>query len=139
LIIVGTESGNVWQAKMTFAMARHALVDLAQVFNTPPRAPATDRLSAQTLKQVRETLATAGLSLRDGAEADLKLAELRRMYEPYVNSMAQFLFMTLPPWMHQTNAMDNWQTSAWERNPMVFASSPAEEISTDYSNEAFLD
>jgi hypothetical protein len=139
LMIVGMESGHVWQAKMTFAMARHALVDLAQVFNTPPSAPLSDRLPAQTLKQMRETLATAGLALREGEEVDRKLAELRRMYEPYVNSMAQFLFMTLPPWMHQTNAMDNWQTSAWERNPMVFASSPAEERSPDYSDEAFLD
>ncbi|MDT4955424.1 MAG: hypothetical protein QOJ02_3562 [Acidobacteriota bacterium] len=135
LIIVGMESGNVWQAKMTFAMARHALVDLAQVFNTPPRAPVPDRLSTQMLKQVRESLASAGLVLRDGEEVDRKLWELRRMYEPYVNSMAHFLFMTLPPWMHQSSAMDNWQTSAWERNPMVFASSPAETRTDDYSEQ----
>ena len=77
LIIVGMESGKVWQAKMTFAMARHALVDLAQVFNTPPRAPLSDRLSTHTLKQMRATLATTGLLLRDGEEVDLKLAELR--------------------------------------------------------------
>jgi hypothetical protein len=125
LIIVGMEGVPVWQAKMTFAMARHALVDLAQVFNTPPRAPDPERLSAHTLQDVRETLTAAGLQPRDGTEVDRKLAELRKMYEPYVNSLAQHLFMTLPPWIHPGNAMDNWQTSAWERNPMVFASSPA--------------
>jgi hypothetical protein len=139
LIIVGLESGPVWQAKMTFAMARHALVDLAQIFNTPPQSPDLERLSPQTLMQVRKTLASAGLVLRDGEEADRKLSELRRMYEPYVNSMARFLFMTLPPWMHQSNAMDNWQTSAWERNPMVFASSSAEERAYDYSKQTFID
>jgi hypothetical protein len=139
MIIAGVESIPIWQAKMTFAMARHALVDLAQVFNTPPRAPEQDRLSTQTLEQVRKTLASAGLVLRDGEEADRKLAELRRMYEPYLNSMAHLLFMTLPPWIHQSNAMDNWQTSAWERNPMVFASSPAEDRAHDSSKQTSMD
>lgn len=127
LLIVGVEHGAIWQAKMTFAMSRHALVDLAQVFNTAPRAPASDRLPPSTLEQMRKNLAAAGVALRDGDEAERKLAELRRMYEPYINSMAEYLFMRLPPWIHPGNAMDNWQTSAWERNPTVFASSPAPE------------
>ncbi|HKQ50831.1 MAG TPA: potassium channel family protein, partial [Pyrinomonadaceae bacterium] len=124
LVIVGVEGGPIWQAKMTFAMARHALVDLAQVFNTPPRAPEPERLPAQTLAQVRANLVAAGASFREGEAADRRLAELRKMYEPYVNSMAENLFMRVPPWVHPGNVMDNWQTSAWERNPAVFASSP---------------
>src|SRR2546427_173974 len=35
LVMVGLEGGCVEQARLTFAMARHAGVDLAQVFNTP--------------------------------------------------------------------------------------------------------
>src|SRR5256885_1357858 len=81
----GIESGPFWQAKMTFAMARHALVDLAQVFNTSPLAPEVDRLQPETLAQMRRTLAAAGLNVRDGDEVAKKLAELCRMYEPYVN------------------------------------------------------
>lgn len=133
LIIVGVEHGPTWQAKMTFAMSRHALVDLAQVFNTAPRAPVSDRLPPSTLEQMRQNLASAGVALHDGEEAERKLTELRRMYEPYINSMAEYLFMRLPPWIHQGNAMDNWQTSAWERNPTVFASSPAPERAEDSS------
>ncbi|HKC62369.1 MAG TPA: potassium channel family protein [Pyrinomonadaceae bacterium] len=139
LVVVGVEDGPVWQAKMTFAMARHALVDLAQVFNTPPRAPDHDRLQSETFTKMRETLKTAGVALRDGTEAEKKLAELRRMYEPYVNSMAKFLFMSLPPWIHPGNAMDNWQTSAWERNPQVFSSSPVPERGYDYSKQSYID
>jgi hypothetical protein len=131
LIIVGVEHAQTWQAKMTFAMSRHALVDLAQVFNTAPRAPDYDRLPPATLEQMRRDLATADVALRDGDEAERKLTELRRMYEPYINSMAEYLFMRLPPWVHPGNAMDNWQTSAWERNPMAFASSPAPERTGD--------
>src|SRR5438067_1989183 len=137
LIVVGVEGGPVWQAKMTFAMARHALVDLAQVFNTPPRAPDHDRLQPETLFKMREIFKTSGVVLRDGAEAEKRLAELRRMYEPYVNSMAKFLFMSLPPWIHPGNAMDNWQTSAWERNPQVFASSPVPARDDDYSKQVY--
>ncbi|HEX8889067.1 MAG TPA: potassium channel family protein [Pyrinomonadaceae bacterium] len=139
LIVVGIESGPFWQAKMTFAMARHALVDLAQIFNTSPRAPEVERLPPETLAQMRRTLAAAGINVRDGQEAEKKLAELRRMYEPYVNSLARYLFMNLPPWIHPGDAMDNWQTSAWERNPTVFASSPAPVQAPDYTKQMPFD
>jgi hypothetical protein len=139
LVIVGIEGGPVWQAKMTFAMCRHALVDLAQVFNTAPRAPDPNRLPPSTLLQVRENLSSSGVNLRASEESLAKLAELRRMYEPYVNSMAEYLFMRLPPWIHPGNAMDNWQTSAWERNPTVFASSPVEVREEDSSKQALPD
>jgi hypothetical protein len=36
LVIVGVKDAPVWQARMTFAIARHA-VDIAQVFRTAPR------------------------------------------------------------------------------------------------------
>jgi hypothetical protein len=139
LVIAGVEDGPVWQAKMTFAMSRHALVDLAQVFNTPPRAPEPDRLPPQTLSQVRANLAAAGAALREDEGAERRLTELRRMYEPYVNSMAENLFLRVPPWLHPGGVMDNWQTSAWERNPTVFASSPAPESANETSKQTLID
>src|SRR6476469_2354331 len=36
LVIVGVGGSSAWQARLTFAMARHAIVDLAQVFKTAP-------------------------------------------------------------------------------------------------------
>src|SRR5262249_58034870 len=36
LTTVGLEGMCQYQARMTFAIARHALVDLSQVFNAPP-------------------------------------------------------------------------------------------------------
>jgi hypothetical protein len=39
IVIAGIDGAPVRQAELTFAMARHALVDLAQIFNTPPCAP----------------------------------------------------------------------------------------------------
>jgi len=115
LVMVGLEGWCVEQARLTFAMARHAVVDLAQVFNTPPHEPA-QRLTDAELPRLRERLAEAGLRLRDGADAAAatqQLAELRRMYEPYVAALARHLAVTLPPWVRQVERPDNWQTSAW--------------------------
>jgi hypothetical protein len=131
LLIIGfKDEPPAWQAKLTFAMARHALVDLAQVFNTPPVPPEHDRLPPFELAHLRKSLAAANLLLRDDEAANRKLIELRRMYEPYVNAMAEYMFMRLPHWIPPAGVVDNWQTSAWERNPNAFASSPAEARTT---------
>jgi hypothetical protein len=100
---------------LTFAMARHAVVDLAQLFRTPPRPLEEDRLPAERLRALRQALRTAGYDVRDGASADDKLAELRAMYEPFVNALADYFLLGLPPVMPREEAVDNWQTSAWMR------------------------
>ena len=132
LVMVGLEGWCVEQARLTFAMARHAVVDLAQVFNTPPHEPA-QRLTDAELPRLRERLAEAGLRLRDGADAAAatqQLAELRQMYEPYVAALARHLAVTLPPWVRQVERPDNWQTSAWGRPqvlPRLGPSRPTDE------------
>ncbi len=132
LVMVGLEGWCVEQARLTFAMARHAVVDLAQVFNTPPHEPA-QRLTDAELPRLRERLAEAGLRLRDGADAAAatkQLAELRLMYEPYVAALARHLAVTLPPWVRQVERPDNWQTSAWGRPqvlPRLGPSRPTDE------------
>ena len=114
LVMIGVDGACRRQAELTFAMARHAAVDLAQVFNTPPAAPAVDRLPPATLANLRARLARAGLRLREAAAADSELADLRAMYEPYVISLARYLTLTLPEWMPAEAQPDNWQTTAWE-------------------------
>ena len=101
------------EAWLTFAMARHTVVDLCQVFEMPPVAPPADRLSTIALGQMRTTLREAGTSVRDDAEADQRLAELRRMYESYVYALSVRLLLPLPPWIPAADARDNWQRSPW--------------------------
>jgi len=115
LVKTGIEGACERQAELTFAIARHAVVDLSQVFGTAPRPPATDRLSSADLRQIRDTLATHGTKLRDGEEADQQLLKLRSMYEPFIYSLATHLSQTLPPWIPQKKGKDNWQTTAWAR------------------------
>ena len=113
LIIVGIEGACEKQAELTFAIARHAVVDLSQVFNTSPRPLAADRLPPAQLQRIRDVLAQHGLKLHDGPEADRRLAELRGMYEPYIHALASYLNQSLPPWIPQKKGKDNWQTTAW--------------------------
>jgi hypothetical protein len=114
LIMTGVEGACERQAQRTFAMARHAIVDLAIVFFTPPHLPKRDRLAPQDLANLRSAMSSTGLKLREGGDADLKLTDLRNMYEPYVCSLAEYFRITVPPWMHPVTYPDNWQMSVWE-------------------------
>ena len=114
LILVGVDGACERQAELTFAIARHAVVDLSQVFGTPPRELPQDRLPASELLRIRDTLAQHGMKLHDGEAADRRLIELRRMYEPYVFALASYLMQPLPAWIPRSKGKkDNWQTTAW--------------------------
>src|SRR5579864_811842 len=115
LVLVGIEGVHPGQAKLTFAMARHAAVDLAQVVNARYDPSAAERLAAEELSGLREALAAAGLRLRDDDYARDKLVKLRSMYEPYVHSTARNLMLTLPPWRQASKGRDNWQAGPWDR------------------------
>jgi len=125
LVMVGVDGVPTWQAQLTFAMARHTVVDLSQIFNSSPREWNDGRLCSEELVRLRRSLAADNVPLREGAGADEQLAKLRQMYEPYVTSLAAHLAMPLPPWIHERDAVDNWQTSAWERNPRKVAETVA--------------
>jgi hypothetical protein len=131
LIMAGVEGACERQAELTFAMARHAVVDLSQVFRAKPREPAHDRLPPERLAALRATVTATGLKLREGSEADQKLTELRRMYEPYIYSLSVYLRITVPAWISPVSRRDNWQTSAWERRSGVFRDIAPKETEVD--------
>lgn len=110
LVGVGIEGIPKWQARMTFAIARHAAVDLTQVLHAPPDRSA-DRLPPDQLEQLRRQLEEAGLKPDRSPGADRLLLELRQSYEPYVVGLANKLKMPAPPWWRATAVKDNWQTS----------------------------
>jgi len=118
LVMTGLEGACERQAELTFAMARHAVVDLSLVFLARPHEPRHTRLSSETFSELCDLLRSKGLNLRNDAEAEERLAELRRMYEPYLHALSLHLNMPIPPWIPQAGQIDNWQASAWvERGP----------------------
>ncbi len=97
LLIAYGEGETKWQAQLTFAIARHAVVDMSQVLKLKPRVPQPDRLRREDLPRVRRLLLECGATGCTDA-GDAKLSELRAMYEPYLESLSRLLLMTLPPW-----------------------------------------
>ncbi|HYU46325.1 MAG TPA: potassium channel family protein [Terriglobales bacterium] len=115
LIMTGVDGIHPDQAKLTFAMARHAAVDLAQVVNAQYSPHDPERNTVEDLKRMREELSQHGVTFYDGPDASERLAELRALYEPYVYALARRLFMILPPWVRPEYKKDDWQGGPWDR------------------------
>ena len=121
LFIAGVKGVDPYQAQLTFAIARHVLVDLSLVLRVPPESAVHDRLSTEQFKRLRELLCEAGLAL-ESDEFEKKYAELRAMYEPFAAGLAKYLLFALPPILSTVHTVDNWQTSPWTpRTPGIGA------------------
>ncbi len=116
-VMVGLEGACARQAQLTFAMARHAVVDLALIFGVTPRWPEPDRLPPAQLANMRARLMAAGLQARTGDDADRKLIELRGMYEPFLFALSKHFHLALPPWIQESAVTDNWQESVSTPEP----------------------
>ena len=115
LSLVAVEGMCEYQARMTFAIARHALVDLSQIFNARPvPMESLDRLPPDTMARLRQQLREHGFIFKDGDEAEKQLTHLRSLYEPYAIALSRFLCMDLPPWVREGVTKDNWKTTAWQ-------------------------
>jgi len=115
-VVTNLEGESVRQAELTFAMARHAIVDLALILHSPPRKPKSDRLLPSDAVVLRSTLVAEGMHLRENLDAVKQLIELRRSYEPFVAALSNRLHLSLPPWIPASAASDNWQVSAWGKS-----------------------
>jgi hypothetical protein len=115
IVIAGIDGIRPEQAKLTFAMARHAAVDLAQVVNASYNAHPPDRLPPDHLERLRKSLLAAGMRIRGDEYADQKIQKLRLMYEPYCEALARRLLLSVPPWIRTEKRKDNWQSGPWDR------------------------
>ncbi len=111
-IIAYGEGETKWQAQLTFAISRHAVADLSEVLGVRPHSPAADRLPQEDLKKVRSLLVECGVAHQNDA-GDLKLKELRRMYEPHLVALSRLLWMPVPSW--GLDAAANSSKTIWGR------------------------
>jgi hypothetical protein len=111
--IAGVERG---QARRTFAMVRHAAVDLSQVLNAKPdkAAKLQEGREGVGLADIAVLLRQAGVGLEVHAVNETRLAGLRASYEPYVHALSARLVMPLPPLLPSGTGPDNWLRSPWE-------------------------
>jgi hypothetical protein len=112
LLIAGVQGREARQAQLTFAMARHAIVDLAQIFSLSPLTDIPDRLPAERYEALYNSLCQSGVSVcRDGRSPE-RLKEMRALYEGYAAALGNYLRMPLPPWIVDQPRRDNWQVVA---------------------------
>ena len=118
LAMVGIEGMRDGQARFTFAIARHALVDLTQIFYSSPQPPLPDRLDEAAFTQLLDSLTALGMPLvPDAASAEATLRTLRSAYEPFAFALSRRLLLSLPPWIPDAGHQDDWQTSPWDSLP----------------------
>ena len=125
LLIAGVKGHEARQAQLTFAMARHALVDLSQIFSQPPVAGYADRLPPERYDQLYALLCESGIRVCRDDQSMQRLAEMRALYEGYAESLSRYLCMPLPPWMSDNPRKDNWLTVARLRAQAEVADRPA--------------
>jgi hypothetical protein len=121
LLIAGVRGHEARQAQLTFAMARHALVDLAQVFSLQPIQNMPDRLPPERYEQLYQLLCKSGVSVCRDGESYARLRNLRALYEGYACALSEYLCMTLPPWIADQPHKDNWLAVAKVRNQAEIA------------------
>ncbi len=107
---------NRHQLQITFAMARHAAVDIALVFRTPPPEDMVERLSNERYHQFLHELNDVGLRVDCTETSFTRLAELRQMYEPYLAALSSYFEFKLPPIIADEVPVDNWQRSPWQKS-----------------------
>jgi ion channel len=135
LLIAGVQGHEARQAQLTFAMARHAMVDLAQIFSLAPLNQAADRLPLQKYEELYNLLCQSGVSVcRDGHSFE-RLRDMRAMYEGYAEALSAYLRMPLPPWIPVNPHKDNWLTVAKVRAKTEAANSNAEAVQVNDAAE----
>lgn len=114
IIMSGLEGGCKRQAKMTFDIARHALVDLAYTFHQGPKPPSYDRLTPSEYEKICSSLAPLGFLLKSAAAFEFEFKKLRRKYEPFLFSLSHYFCLTIPPMILRESLKYNWGKSAWD-------------------------
>ena len=99
-------------AEMTFAMARHAAVDLSQIFDRDPQPPDSDRLTPDAMATLWSSCPSSG----DPARQQLEMIGLRATYEPFVHAIATYLRMPAPTFVAEAGATADWETSPTGHN-----------------------
>lgn len=125
LLISGIRGQEARQAQLTFAMARHAVVDLAQIFSLQPVHNAPDRLPQERYQKLYEMLCQSGVQVCRDELSSQRLREMRALYEGYAEALSRYLNMPLPPWIAEQPHKDNWQTVAKLRAQTEAANAPS--------------
>ena len=123
LVIASVKENDSYQAQLTFAMARHAVVDLAQIYHVRHARAGPGPDAARRTATTESRLEERRRRTARGDSTDQKLTELRLMYEPFVNALAGYFVLGLPTVLPELPPVDNWQTRPGCNAPAASATS----------------
>jgi hypothetical protein len=113
---------NRHQLQITFAMARHAAVDLTLIFHARQPEKLPERLSSERYNKFLSDLRGTGLHIDCSDASFARLSEFRQMYEPFLEALSRYFEFALPPIIAEEVPVDNWQRSPWQkRSPGIGA------------------
>jgi hypothetical protein len=113
LLITSLQGTPVRQAQLTFAIARHALVDLVLVFNLKEKKIwqdqlKIDRLPSGDFRKLCGLLSSTDIELCGDPASEDRLRAIRVLYEPYAYALAEYLAMPLANWIAEPKTPDQW-------------------------------
>jgi hypothetical protein len=138
LVITTVEGPSTRQAQLTFAIARHTLVDLGHVFHQEKieanlRSAPSTRLHDEEYARMSDLLCEAGFSLCRADDVQERLLAIRKLYEPHAQALAGYLRLTLPNWTppvrDPAKKPDGWKTVEELRYSAAFADRLVSQIS----------
>ena len=109
LVLIGVEDVRPLQARMTFAMARHVVIEIARSLGVSTnRTSEGSRLSHEDFERLLTCFEEADLRWNGGPEAEQTLAAIRATYEPACEALGDYLLIPLPGWIPADNTPDHW-------------------------------
>ncbi|MDE1176472.1 MAG: potassium channel family protein [Edaphobacter sp.] len=114
LLISVLEGPASRQAQLTFVMARHALIDLGNVFHVKEQRAWSiqqeqERMPAADFDSLCDVLTEMGLRLCGDRASAERLETVRALYEPHAGALSHYLRMPLPPWVTEKRDKDQWK------------------------------
>ena len=111
LVMVGLDGVQTFQAQITFATARLALIEMGRALGVGPLTGNPDRILTGTFQTIRSELMQAGVAFIDEDNAEDLLSAFRKTYEPFLSGLAEHLMLVLPDWAPNPDQLDNWANS----------------------------
>jgi hypothetical protein len=110
LILVGVQDIKPLQARMTFAMLRQVVVEIARSLHVAATKEVDPpRLSGADFEKLIGILAKAGVAWNGGASAADTLAAVRATYEPLLQGLGDYLLIPVPGWIEDDDSPDHWE------------------------------
>jgi hypothetical protein len=109
LVLVGIEGQSPLQARMTFAILRQVVVEMARSLAVSAvRTRAGAPLDREDYRAMQAMFAAAELTWPEAAACEEMLAAMRATYAPLLQGLADYLMIPLPGLAPTDDAPDHW-------------------------------